>query len=108
MQNTTGRIQPRVQRRCGGGNHDQLHDRGARGHANIVEEGHEGRLVIAVDGVRHEQAQQHYGAHVEDSNAPHHSVDSARNNLLDVLCFAGGGAHQLDTGICEHHALHDD
>ena len=108
MEDTAGGVQASVQRGSSRGNNDQLHNRCGTVNADSVEEGHERRLCVLVCGVGHEQAEQNHGTNVEDRNTPNHGVDSAGDNLLNVLGFTTGGADQLNTGVGEHNALNHD
>ena len=108
VEDTAGGVQASVQRGSSRGNNDQLHNRCGTVNTNRVEEGHERRLCILVRGVGHEQAEQNHGTNVEDRDTPDHGVDSAGDNLLNVLGFTTGGADQLNTGVGEHNALNHD
>ena len=108
VQDPTGGVQAGVERRQRRGQHDHVHDRVDARPADRAEERDERADPGLVGGVGQQQGQQEQRPDVEHRDPRDDGVDRPRHDLGRVLRLARGGADQLDPGVGEHHALHDD
>ncbi len=107
-QDAAGGVQAGVEGRQGGGKDHEVHDDVNALDADGAEERHERADALFVGGVGQEQGQQDDGADVEHGDPEDHGVDGLGHDLFRVFGFSGCGAHELNGGVSEQHALHED